>query len=230
MKYFPHIIFVSIALSANTLCTLSSFVLADSSLEESFDCSDIQVDYTDDPSLTRIERLQLMDQAFLRSLNKFELCQAAKKHVQGGSSGTGKNSGDNAGDGIDDGNVGGNGDSAAEGATERTGEPGNAGSTQSIASSTISGTEAIKTVPASGGSGTKETGSSKTSQVLEETDTMDGGQSALSNGKIPDDIPPAQNDDALAAQIRYAAENETDPDKSRKLWNEYRKYKGLPPQ
>jgi len=51
-----------------------------------------------------------------------------------------------------------------------------------------------------------------------------------SNGKLPEDIPPAQNDDTLAAQIRYAAENETDPVKRKQLWNEYRKYKGLPTQ
>lgn len=47
------------------------------------------------------------------------------------------------------------------------------------------------------------------------------------NGKIPDDIPPAENDDAIAAQIRIAAEAETDPEVRKKLWNEYRKYKGM---
>lgn len=48
------------------------------------------------------------------------------------------------------------------------------------------------------------------------------------NGKIPEDIPPADNDGALAAQIRLAAENETDPVKQAELWNEYRRFKGLP--
>jgi hypothetical protein len=47
------------------------------------------------------------------------------------------------------------------------------------------------------------------------------------NGKIPEDIPPAENDDAIAAQIRIAAEAETDPEVRKKLWNEYRKYKGM---
>jgi hypothetical protein len=32
----------------------------------------------------------------------------------------------------------------------------------------------------------------------------------------------------IAAQIRLAAEIEKDPIKKEKLWNEYRKYKGLP--
>ncbi len=49
-----------------------------------------------------------------------------------------------------------------------------------------------------------------------------------SNGKVPDDIPPADNDDALALQLRSAAENETDPEMQNKLWNEYRRYKGIP--
>jgi hypothetical protein len=50
------------------------------------------------------------------------------------------------------------------------------------------------------------------------------------SGKLPEDIPPAANDDALAAQIRYAAENEPDPVKAAQLWNEYRKYKGMAPK
>jgi hypothetical protein len=48
------------------------------------------------------------------------------------------------------------------------------------------------------------------------------------NGAIPDDIPPADNDSVFEAQIRAAAENETDPEVKKNLWNEYRKYKGLP--
>jgi len=49
-----------------------------------------------------------------------------------------------------------------------------------------------------------------------------------SNGRAPIDIPPADNDSVLAAQIRQAAETETDPERRAKLWNEYRKIKGLP--
>ncbi|WP_147301075.1 hypothetical protein [Aestuariispira insulae] len=68
--------------------------------------------------------------------------------------------------------------------------------------------------------------------------TTDGGsgdgegagqrQKVLANGKIPDDIPSADNDSVLEAQIRKAAEAETDPVVQKRLWNEYRKYKGLP--
>ena len=50
----------------------------------------------------------------------------------------------------------------------------------------------------------------------------------LTNGKTPDDIPDADNDSVFEAQIRAAAMAETDPDTKKNLWNEYRRYKGLP--
>ena len=49
-----------------------------------------------------------------------------------------------------------------------------------------------------------------------------------SNGKIPEDIPFDDNDDVLAQQIKNAALKERDPEKQKKIWNEYRKYKNLP--
>ena len=52
----------------------------------------------------------------------------------------------------------------------------------------------------------------------------------LTNGKIPDDIPAAGNDSVFEAQIRAAAMAETDPDTQKNLWNEYRRYKGIPEQ
>ena len=52
----------------------------------------------------------------------------------------------------------------------------------------------------------------------------------LTNGKIPDDIPDAGNDSVFEAQIRAAAMAETDPDTQKNLWNEYRRYRGLPEQ
>lgn len=55
------------------------------------------------------------------------------------------------------------------------------------------------------------------------------GRPPLKNGKLPEDIPAADNDSVLEAQIREAALNEPDPEVQKKLWNEYRKYKGLPP-
>ncbi len=48
------------------------------------------------------------------------------------------------------------------------------------------------------------------------------------NGKLPEDIPTADNDSVLEAQIRQAAINETDPEVKKRLWDEYRRYKKLP--
>lgn len=53
--------------------------------------------------------------------------------------------------------------------------------------------------------------------------------SALDNGAVPSDIPPGLDDDVVAQQIREAAQAETDPDVRARLWDDYRKYKGLPP-
>jgi hypothetical protein len=52
--------------------------------------------------------------------------------------------------------------------------------------------------------------------------------SVMRNGKLPEDIPASDNDSILEAQIRQAAVDEKDPELKNKLWNEYRKYKGLP--
>ena len=48
---------------------------AQESFDASTDCTDVQVDYSSDSTLTQNERINRMDQAFNNSLNKFELCQ-----------------------------------------------------------------------------------------------------------------------------------------------------------
>jgi hypothetical protein len=45
--------------------------------------------------------------------------------------------------------------------------------------------------------------------------------------RVPDDIPDARDDDIIARQLREAATQETDPELKEKLWDEYRKYKGI---
>jgi hypothetical protein len=45
--------------------------------------------------------------------------------------------------------------------------------------------------------------------------------------KPPEDIPDGNNDDVVARQLREAAMREPDPEVREKLWNEYRKYKGI---
>jgi len=45
--------------------------------------------------------------------------------------------------------------------------------------------------------------------------------------KAPEDIPEGTDDDVVARQLREAAMREPDPEVRKKLWDEYRKYKGL---
>jgi hypothetical protein len=46
-------------------------------------------------------------------------------------------------------------------------------------------------------------------------------------GPVPDDIPDGQDDDIIARQLREAAMAETDPVLKERLWDEYRRYKGI---
>jgi hypothetical protein len=191
-------------------------VYAQENLEASIDCTDVRVDYADDPTLTREERIRLMDKAYYKSLNQFELCQSANK-MAGTSDGGATTAGTNGANGSSDNS----GDSSSEKEGASAGE--------SVASSTMSGTELSKVSSAT-----------ENNSKVEESDVISGSQSennensmnkrniSAGNGRLPEDIPSADNDGALAAQIRYAAENETDPVKKVQLWNEYRKYKGLP--
>lgn len=195
---------------------VQSAVYAQENLAASVDCADIRVNYADDPTLTREERIRLMDKAYYKSLNKFELCQSAKKMV-GTSDGGATAAGTNGANGSSDNS--GNSSSEKEGAS--------AGG--SVASSMMSGTESPKVSSAAEDNiKVEKSDVSSALRSAKNKNNMNKGNISAGNGKLPEDIPSADNDGALAAQIRYAAENETDPVKKVQLWNEYRKYKGLP--
>lgn len=198
------------------------FAHADEKLGELVDCTDVSVDYSNDPTLTREERLRLMDIAFFQSLNKFEMCQSAKEMAKtaGGVAGRGTGTGNDSG--------GGNGnDGAGNGPDDSNGQAGGTLVEHSVASSTMSGTELPKEYPPAEGVEAVDSNTLQGPQNMAETGAKNSGTKTRPNGKLPEDIPSADNDDALAAQIRYAAENETDSVKREQLWNEYRKYKGL---
>ena len=98
---------------------------------------------------------------------------------------------------------------------------GSNGNNNSVASQDMQGTEPE----------TQESMPPEMSGTDYEEDTVNGQSgvpvTAANNGAIPEDIPSANNDDAIASQIRVAAEAEQDPEIKKKLWNEYRKYKGM---
>lgn len=189
--------------------------------------------------LTRAERIARMEQALHESLSRFERCQAASSGSGGGAAG------------------GQEGGSVAAGGNGRTGESGeSAAGAGSVAARSVSGTESPSEADVSGaGAPEAESGESASAsgsvasrsvsgtETAPETDAQpvsvtyapDAADAsprpapgALDNGKVPDDIPAADNDSVLEAQIRRAAMAETDPEIRAKLWNEYRAYKGLP--
>jgi len=171
-----------------------------SSIGASDDCTDISIDFRDNPNLTRQEKEALMEQALRDSLNRYDRCQDAHKRAAGGGGGGAAGGGGSAA-GSDH---GGSGESAASINMKGTNSP--------VEEQTRSAETADKQPPSGNKAAQKQT----------------RGKRLPGSGKLPEDIPPADNDSVLEEQIRQAAINEKDPAIKQKLWNEYRRYKGLP--
>ena len=151
---------------------------------------------------TRAERIETLDRRYYEALSRSGSANAPGDSRPGGLSRTG-----------------------AGGAGEENGEE----------------DEGLSSRPASGIRGDEngdregETSANAASGISGDEDTEEGARTSdpsrpsmhPGSGDTPKDIPPADNDDEFARQIRRAAENETDPERRRKLWNEYRRYKGL---
>ena len=170
-------------------------------LPGSVDCTEVKIKYVDDPSLTRAEKIVLMDRALLRSLGKFDDCKLSQTN----SSSAGDNSNS---DGLGQNNGGG-----------------------SFASSDMSGTEEPTIEAQSDndeGDVTNTASSGAMGSINDKYIPQLNVPQSSDNGKTPEDILYADNDSVLQAQIRQAAINEKDPKVRAKLWNEYRKYKGKP--
>ena len=191
-----------------------------SSLSTALDCTkiEIKIDETDQP-LTAAEKMTLMDKAFYESLGRFDRCQAARLSSSKASSGQTAAGGSPGGSGG-----GGDSQSVASQSVQGTKaeEKSEPESDQSVASQSITGT-----LPKQDDKPSVETQTSlKSDEKLSSLENIDA--SALGSGKLPEDIPPVDNDSVLEKQIRAAAMAEKDPAIKAKLWNEYRKYKGLP--
>jgi hypothetical protein len=188
---------------------ISSFASAEESLGSTIDCSQVDINYTDNPDLTNSERLEAMNNAFFESINRFELCNLSNQSSSSSSTANAAESSASSG--------------SESSAAEETGENDESGMI-SAASPSMSGTEQESSLPES----SFPDESDMPENITEEGEVAKTYAGNGSNGAIPKDIPGANNDDVIAAQIRLAAEIETDPVKKAKLWNEYRKYKGLP--
>ncbi len=186
----------SVWLSLIVLMLCSFTLVADDEQTAETDCGQADIRYRDDPSLSRAERIVLMEKAFYDSINRFENCELAN---QSSSSSASNSGGGGSGGGADG--------AQNDGLSENS----------ATASQEMQGTDPALEIPPP-----------MVEQDMQDSEsgTMESPASAR-NGAIPEDIPAANNDDAIAAQIRLAAEAETDPEIRKKLWNEYRKYKGL---
>ena len=194
-----------------TVIGVSYQVYADEALGSVIDCTEMEIIYIDRPDMTHSERLEAMDRAFYESVNRFELCNLSN---QSSSSSESVNSASQA--------------SSAGSETATGGEDGESDESgfDSVASPSMTGTETESTLPASDFPEDSSMPENAQDDASDEAVVIYGNSGA--NGALPEDIPDANNDDVVAAQIRLAAEIEKDPVKKEKLWNEYRKYKGLP--
>ena len=189
------------------ICVFATVACNASELSKTRDCTVIELEPEIDPNMTTQENIQTLTEQFFESVNTVQHCEPPTDPASSGGGG------------------------AAGG-----------GAAAAAASSDIAGTEAVITESAGGVS--TSPADSELSAIQSEIDealkgssgaeaTAEQGAAAIeaqdgNNGAIPDDIPPADNDSVFEAQIRAAAENETDPEVKKNLWNEYRKYKGLP--
>ena len=171
-------------------------------------CENLSVDYEENEFLTQREQLDLMDSALLKSIENFDECIAN----------TNKKTKSNSIKAVDNNNVreskNARESNEVRGTSINNAQYKNDGFEQSFSADIE---ESMKSESVN-----QESVSNDNLIMSNEVSEVSG-----SNGKIPDDIPLDDNDDVLARQIKNAALNEADPEKQKKLWDEYRKYKNL---
>jgi hypothetical protein len=105
--------------------------------------------------------------------------------------------------------------------------------TSDSASSASTATDVAGTVAGDPGNATegpqndkRKSGGEENNKKGESNEEGKSGRSApMTKSSAPKDIPDGSDDDVIARQIREAAENETDPELKKKLWDEYRRYR-----
>lgn len=181
-----------------TFILLFSSAFAAEPISRATDCTEMEVQADINPELSRDENLQQLSEIFYESLNTVTHCESTEDSADGVQSS------------ID-------------------GEA--ADSMASIAASDISGTESDESLSESNADMEQNAFEDNTEYAsdMDDLEITESDTKGKENGtQAPDDIPPSDNDSIFEKQIREAAENETDPEVRERLWNEYRKYKGLP--
>ena len=195
---------------------------ATTELSKMHDCTEIELEAVIDQDASREDNLVRLSQQFFQSVNKIEHCDREQDSIEAASS---TSNGSTPFSANTDGSDAARDSSAMAGSTASSSLVGtNFNQTmtetdQPFASPSASNVAGTIPQPASAETNTTGAQADATEQDL-----------TLTNGKTPDDIPDADNDSVFEAQIRAAAMAETDPDIKKNLWNEYRRYKGLPEQ
>lgn len=191
------------------------------SISGAYDCTkiEIEIDKRSGPS-TAAERAAAMDKAFYESLSKFDRCNTARLTNDGPNSGQ-ESGGKESGSGSGAGTIESVASQSIQGEKAEEGKA-DADAIQSVASQSVKGTLTKENDKADSDA---QTDGEKEKEL---TSVKSVEASGIGSGKLPDDIPPVDNDSVLEKQIRIAATAEKDPAIKAKLWNEYRKYKGLP--
>ena len=183
---------------------------AGSDIAGSQDCAEIRLPETGNGLLTQEEKIALLERALLRSLSNFEPCSSSDSDTVSGAS-----AGGNASEGLQ------GAESAADTASDAP--------LTSVAAGDIQG-DLPPSELESGLESELESGAPLELPPAPEVETDTIAADAQDNSKLPEDIPSTENDDVIAQQFRQAAIDETDAVKKAALWNEYRRYKGLPEQ
>ena len=230
--------------------------LGNTELSKTHDCTTIELEALIDQNASREDNLERLSQQFFQSVNRIEHCNRKPQtdSDQSSSSSAADTDADASADASA--NASANASAAPDTSAQNTVSPGgastNSTAAQATPSSSLVGTnlaEDLSNMAAPSASnmtgttpmadtadmgtmtGTATDGDSETAAVTSRPQMQQAEpDQRLTNGKIPDDIPEAGNDSVFEAQIRAAAIAETDPDTQKNLWNEYRRYRGLPEQ
>jgi len=242
-RVFSHLLAVSLAASARA------------ELSKTHDCTEIELEAVIDQNASREDNLARLSQQFFQSVNTIEHCDRepesgapAASTPDSYSASSKVVASDTASDDASD-SGGADGKNASIPGTDS--RPDDTTASQIITPSSAQSDTPSGTATASGSlvgtnfeqdltesaAPTASDMAGTTPQPTAVDTSISGAQNdaaeqdlRLTNGETPDDIPDSDNDSVFEAQIRAAAMAETDPDTKKNLWNEYRRYKGLPEQ
>lgn len=160
---------------------------------------------------TAEEKVARLERELQGDLDRFEDCIQEDSRFDSGSSGGGEGGGSGGGPGGT--GMAAAGAYGAESVVEQAQQDAEAMSATQASASEVNASEVDESAEGS-----------PTTRAENSRQGLPGG----SQENVPEDIPPGEDDDVVAAQLREAAMAAHNEEMAKDLWNEYRKYKGLP--